>query len=155
MEQLNLSFWLGLAAAVPLSILGNLLTPKAQQWAAKQNSKKAAKRISELRSELAAVERLVNEPAQLQTFLLESVLLITLMTSSFGMISGTFFVLENISPISSRALSSMGQLVAIVGAVAVFKECLETLRRSQRAKQFSVYKEKVALEVAELEKAGA
>jgi len=88
MESINTSFWIGISAAIPLSVVANLVTPRSQQWLARRNASRAARRSNELREELESIEKLTSEPGRLQIFLLESVLLITLLTSVIGVLSG-------------------------------------------------------------------
>ena len=149
MESLNTSFWLGISAAIPLSIAANLLTPKIQQKLARRNAVLAAERSSELREELASIERLTSEPGRLQTFLLESVLLITLLTSGFGVFSGSLFAMSSFFG-ASVLFTSLGQLVAIIGGVMVMKECLTALRKSQNARNIEKFREKVESQLKEL-----
>lgn len=150
MESLNTSFWLGISAAIPLSIAANLLTPRIQQWLAKRSATRATERSRALQDELESIEKLVTEPGRLQTFLLESVLLITLLTSGFGVFSGFFFAMSYVLG-ASELFASMGQLVAIVGGVLVMKECLAALRKSQNARNPEKFRAKVSEQLKELE----
>ena len=150
MENLNTSFWIGISAAIPLSIAANLLTPWIQQLLAKRSATRAAERSKQLREELESIEKLTVEPGRLQTFLLESVLLITLLTSAFGVFAGFFFAMANVFG-ASEIFASMGQLVAIVGGVLVMKECLSALRKSQNARNSEKFRERVQAQLKELE----
>ena len=149
MDSLNTSFWLGLAAAIPLSILANLLTPRIQRALARRSEARAARRAAQIQAELEEIERLTKEPGRLQTFLLESVLLITLLTSAVGVLAGVFFTLSNLLGISGL-FASMGQLVAVAGGVMVMKECIEVLRKSRRARDAEKFKTEVQAELREL-----
>jgi len=147
MEQLDLSFWLGLAAAIPLSIAANLLTPRLQQWAARRNSVKAASHTKALQKELKTIEELAVSRLNLHTFLLESVLLITLLSSMFGVLSGILFTLSRFLPL----LASAGQLVAVIGGIFIMRECMDAIRKSRGARNFKKYSADVAEQLAELE----
>lgn len=150
MSSLDASFWIGISAAIPLSIAANLFTPQIQQWLARRNATRAAKQAQALREELESIERLVSEPARLQTFLLESVLLITLLTTLFGVLSGACFVLSEVFG-APRLFASVGQLIALFGGVAVTRECVQVLRKSQRARDPDRYRSKVEAQLKELE----
>lgn len=150
MDQLNSSFWLGLAAGIPLSILANLLTPRAQQWLARRSSSKAANRVSILKAEIENLERLVSEPGRLQTYLLESVLGITLLISMFAVLAGTAFAIGSLFPGFARLLP-LGQLLVVCGAIVVSKECIEALRKSSRARNIEEYRAKVKSQLSELD----
>ena len=151
MDQFNVSFWLGLSAAVPLSILGNLLTPRVQQWIARRSTVKAERQIALLQDQLAELERLMSEPGRLHTFLLESILSITLFTSMFGVLSGLFFALSSLLPGAGRMFLPMGQLLAVLGGTIVAKECFSTLRKSVEARSIEKFKLKVNAQIAELQ----
>ncbi len=150
MDSFDASFWIGISAAIPLSIAANLLTPRIQQWLARRSATRAAAQARELREELESVERLVSEPGRLQTFLLESVLLITLLTSAVGVMSGAFFVLSGFFG-ASKWFASVGQLIAVFGGVMVTRECVQVLRRSQRARDPAGYRSKVEAQLKEIE----
>lgn len=149
MESLDTSFWIGLAAAVPLSVLANLFTPKIQQALARKSKARAFRRSAQIKAELEEIERLTSEPGRLQTFLLESVLLITLLTSAVGVISGLFFAFANMYG-ASPYLTALGQFVAVGGGVGIMRECLDVLRKSRRARDTEKYKVKVQKELSEL-----
>lgn len=149
MESLNTSFWLGIAAAIPLSILSNLLTPRIQQTLARRSEARATRRSAQIKAELDEIERLTSEPGRLQTYLLESVLLITLLTSGVGVVAGIFFALSNML-FASQLFASIGQLVAVAGGVAVMKECIDVLRISRRARNAEKYRAEVQTELDEL-----
>lgn len=153
MESLNTSFWFGLAAAIPLSIMANLLTPRIQRVLARRSDARAARRSEQIQSELDEIERLTREPGRLQTFLLESVLLITLLTSAIGVLAGVFFAFSNMLG-ASRLFASIGQLVAVGGGVVVMKECIEVLRKSRRARDAEKFKAEVNAELRELKPKG-
>ncbi len=57
----EINWVLSLAAAIPLSIVANLLTPKLQNWLAKRSTEKAAKRLADLESELDRITSFKNE----------------------------------------------------------------------------------------------
>ena len=151
MDQLNFSFWLGLAAAIPLSVLANLFTPRVQQWVGRRNSVKAERQIALLRGQLDELERLTSEPGRLQTFLLENILAITLFTSMFGVLSGLFFTFANLLPGGGRLFLPLGQLLAVGGGSVVAKECFSTLRKSSQARNIEKFKAKVSTQIAELQ----
>lgn len=150
MEQLNLSFWLGIAAAIPLSIFANLITPRLQQWAATRSAAKSSERSRLLQEELRSVEELTEDRLRLHTFLLESVLLITLLTSMFGVIAGALFALASFFPVTAHFFASLGQLIAVGGGVAVMRECIDVLRKSRRARNIERYRSQVAIQLEEL-----
>ncbi len=150
MEQFGLSFWIGLALAIPLSVVGNLLTPRFQQWVAKRDTVKAEQQISSLRTQLEELERITSEPGRLQTYLLESVLAITLLTSSFGAVSGLFFMMGALLPEAARLLLPIGQIFAVAGGTLVAKECISTLQKSRHARNIEKFKAEVSEKISGL-----
>jgi H+/gluconate symporter-like permease len=149
MENINYTFWLGLALAIPLSIIANIFTPKLQQSFAKHSQSKAKKRIAYLQEIIEEHKDLGSSPEKLHTFLLESILLITLLTSVFAAISGSIFALSSIIP-DNRIISLLGQLVSAFGAATISKECFSTLIKSKRAKRFTQYQEEIEKEISQL-----
>ncbi len=106
MGDLNSGFWLGLAAAIPLSIVANLLTPKIQQWLSERSEKKSAKRVAELRVEYERIENLTKNPIVLHTYLLQQILFIVFFTSFAIAISGIFFFIG--SALADGLFASIG-----------------------------------------------
>lgn len=148
MESLNISFWLGIAAAIPLSVFSNLLTPIIQRTLAKRSRTRATRRSEQIRAELEEIERITSEPGRIQIFLLESVLLITLLTSGFGVISGVLFTFSRM--FLSSIFAPAGQLVAVIGGIIIMKECIDVLRKSRRARNVENYKSQVLVELSQL-----
>ena len=150
MEHLNLSFWLGLALAVPLSVVGNLLTPAiAQRWA-KRSSESASRRLALLKQELQEAEALAAEPNKHQIFLLESVLSVSFIASFVGVFSGVLFALDSIGGNAFRLFSLLGQFVAVFGGVLVVKEVFVALRKSSRVRRIEQFRREVAARSGEL-----
>ncbi len=141
MEDLNSSFWLGLAAAIPLSIVANLLTPKIQQWLSKRSESKYAKRVAELRSEYERVEKLTKNPDALHTYLLQQILFIAFFTSSVIAITGV---------LSFAMATSLGKLIEISGAISIARFCIEAIRDANRVRKFDRYKERIESEIGKI-----
>lgn len=150
MEELNLSFWLGLAAAIPLSIGANLVTPRIQRLLAKRDEKKSEKRRAELRAEFERVKGLTESRDLLHTHLLQNILVITFITSFFGAIAAALFALGNFFP-NVRSLFQLGQVTAVVGGVSVARICLDAIRDTNRVREFDRYKAKIESEIGKIE----
>lgn len=149
MENADYTFWLGLALAIPLAVVANIFTPKIQQWLASFSQSRAQKRIAYLSSVLEEYKELGSSPEKHHTFLLESILLITLLTSFFAVISGLLFAFSSFH--SERVIVFfMAQLVSALGAATICKECFSTIIKSKRAKQISKYQEEIEKELEEL-----
>ncbi|MRR50335.1 MAG: hypothetical protein EG825_05385 [Rhodocyclaceae bacterium] len=145
METLDINFWYGLAAAIPLSVVANLLTTRIQNVLARRDEKKSAKRREELLLQYARVLKLTKSPAELQIHLLHNILVITLVTSFFGVISGLLFALRSFFPNASQFLQ-LGQVMSIVGGIAVITICMDAIRDTNRVRKFDLYKASVEAE---------
>lgn len=143
-------FWLGLAASVPLSILGNLLTPNFQNFLAKRSSEKSKKRVKELQKEFERIKNMAENPEKLHTYLLMSILLVTFATASLGAISGALFLFSSLLK-SPRFLYSAGQLIAISGATVIAKICFDSIRDANRARNLEKYKERLEADIGTLD----
>ncbi len=138
MENLNSTFWLGLAAAIPFSIVANLLTPKIQQWLSRRSETKFAKRVAELRLEYERVVNLTKSVDILHTYLLQQIL--------FVVLSAAFVIAI------SRVFSFIGaaEIFEIGGAVAVAKICIDAIRDVNRVREFDRYKERIESEIGKI-----
>lgn len=150
MEELNVSFWLGLAAAIPLSIGANLATPWIQRLLAKRDETKSEKRRAELRAEYERIKGLTERADKLHTHLLQNILFITLITSFFGAIAAALFALGNFFP-NVRSLFQLGQVIAVGGGVSVAQICLDAIRDTNRVREFALYKAKIESEIGKIE----
>lgn len=150
MEELNSSFWLGLAAAIPLSIIANLVTPRIQNLLSKRSEAKSAKRIAELRAEYERVLALTKNADELHTHLLQNILFITFFTAFFGAISGALFAVGSFLP-NSPQLFQLGQLIAVAGAVGVARICIDAIRDTNRVRKFDSYKARIESEIGKIE----
>lgn len=150
MDQLNFSFWLGLALAIPISIFSNLITPSASQWWAKKSKSRSALQAKALIRDLRDVEHIAAEPGRHQIFLLESVLFVTLLTSFVGIFVGGLFALSTLVFGGSKAFALAAQFFPIVGGVLVIREILDTLRKSKQVKNVDAYRKEVAAKLQEL-----
>ena len=107
-----------------------------------------------LKRELLKIEQIAKEPGQHQVFLLEAVLLITLLTSAFGVMTGIYLALSNLAFSASKGLAVGAQFASIFGGVMIAREVIDTLRRSKQIKNIDKYREEVATKLKELGDAG-
>lgn len=142
MENLNSTFWLGLAAAIPFSIVANLITPKIQQWLSKGNETKFAKRVAERKAEYEHIVKLTKNPVALHTHLLQQILSIAFFTS---------FIIAISSVISIIGLDPIGKLFEIGGAISIAKICINSIRDANRVREFDRYKAQIESEIGKIE----
>lgn len=150
MPQLDLSFWLGLVLAIPLSILGNMLTPRAQQYFAKRTEQQTIERLHSIRTELEDLEALAKDPASTQFEMIRSVLFITFLGAFFGVISGTTAMLADILPLG-KFFAYSSRITAILGGVMVMKEAFEALIKARNVKFLDKHREVLNKRIRELE----
>lgn len=143
---LSPGLWIGLAFAVPFSVLANVLTPWFEKQRAKRSSTRATRRAKGLRAELQELSELAGDPARHQVYLLENILAITLLTSALGVVVGAAFIGAQFEA-SFGVFTFASRLLIVLGAAVVAKECVVVLRKSSRIRNFEKYREKVLAEL--------
>jgi hypothetical protein len=138
--------WIGLAFAVPFSVLANVLTPWFEKQRAKRSSTRAIKRADGLRAELQELSELAGNPARHQVYLLENILGITLLTSVLGVFAGLALIGAQFEA-SVGAFTFASRFLMVMGAAVIAKECAVVLRKSSRIRNFEKYREKVLAEL--------
>jgi hypothetical protein len=147
---MNFGFWLGLLLAVPLSIVANLTTPFVLQWLAKRGEASAERRRFALSEELSSLEKLASTPGRLQIFLLESILLITLVTCAFVVLGAVLFTVGSVIPRIVSYMALAGQLLVLFASVSVTTLCATVLSTSIRARNIEEYKLRVKVQLDDL-----
>jgi len=133
MEGMNGTFWIGLALAIPLAIIGNLLTPWVQSWVARRSEAAAAKRERITAAQRARIEHYVAQPERLYIYLLSVLLATTLLTSLCGILAGAFFIAGTFEQNNSLFYGG-GQAIVIAGGVGVATLCVDAMRVISRVR---------------------
>ncbi|XXQ53561.1 hypothetical protein ACA040_002232 [Xenophilus aerolatus] len=139
----------GLLFSIPLAIIGNFATVWVQRFLTRRSEKRTRQRIAQLREEYAEIAGLSADANKHQIFLLESVLLITLLTTFVAVAATLSFVIHQLT--GARTAMLVGWMILLGGGIAVTKECLEVLRKSTRVRRFDNYAERVHAEISTLE----
>jgi di/tricarboxylate transporter len=126
MFEFDSKFWVGLALAVPLSIVANLLTLKVQNIISGFSSNYDKKRKLELTLETETIEKFIKKPHELYIFLLSTLLGATLLSSVIGVFSCMFFLTASLTPSSYN--NSIGLFFIIFGGLLVAKICLDAIK---------------------------
>ena len=121
----NTAFWIGLAMAIPLSIIGNILTPKFQAWLATRSESSARKRVALNQREQERIAGYLEKPQRLYVHLLGAIVSATFLGSAIGVFSGVFFLAGSF--IDNRMMYAAGQLFAIFGGLLVAKICYDAI----------------------------
>jgi hypothetical protein len=130
-------FWLGLAFAIPLSILANLFTPKIQDWFSKRSAASAARRDAVRAREEARVAEYIKHPTRLNTFLLSTLVVATMLGAGIGAFTALLYMMGSIT--DGRFGSVLAQGLSIFGGLLITGTCLQAakiavkVRESQRA----------------------
>lgn len=127
MESIQ-QFWIGLACAIPLSIAANLFTPKVQDWLSRRSRNAAQKRQLAHEEEFARIKRYANDPTLLNTFLLTTVLVTTMLGSGIGVFVALVYILDSFAGISIGTF--IAQSLSVLGGVIVTKLCMDGLNVS-------------------------
>ena len=129
----TLQFWIGLACAIPLSIVGNVLTPAIQKWLAARFSAYAEKRKAVQRKEQERVAEFVGNPQKFNTYLLVTLIVATMLGAAIGVFSGLLFMLGSFSDRSF--VSILAQAMTVFGGLLVTKICLDAANMSARVRE--------------------
>ena len=132
MENLNSAFWIGLAFAIPLSIIGNLLTPKIQNLLATRSESAAKKRAVITLLEQERINRFIKKPQYLYIYLLGAIVSATFLGSVVGVFSGLFFLASSFS--DRPIMYASGQFFAIFGGLLVAKICFDAINTIGKVK---------------------
>lgn len=136
------SFWIGLLIAIPLSILANILTPRAQKWLDRRSETKQSKRAGTLRSEHAQVAALVEDQRKLHTYLLMVVVRATYIGSLVGIITGLIWAVNSFISYN-EFISGAAQILAVFGAIMIVRVCGEGMQVALKVQNYPSYKERV------------
>jgi len=130
---------ISLLAAIPLSILANLLTPAVGNWWARRSTSKIAHRKDTLQLELTIIEGLQSSPAALAAEG-QTALFTTLMWLGLGLaVSGAFSILDFVAgPIASYFFLS------------AYLRASRHLRLLERCKNFDEYKSQITTQIQAL-----
>lgn len=130
---------ISLIASIPLSILGNILTPTFQSWRARKSTERTQKRIDQLNAELEQVKHL-NSDYQALSMQMYSALFKVLIFLGFGLALSSFPIIDLITQPVAALLFAM----AVLSASKQYK----LLRRSQN---YAEYEQSIKVQIAELE----
>jgi hypothetical protein len=141
MNEIN---WLvSLFVAIPLSIAGNLLTPLFQNWRAQRSQGAARRRLEVVAKELEQATTFAADRAQLNTYLIVS-LLIVIVLFSFPNVFGGFFAMLYLIPFPNEG--AVARIVAAgTGLVTALLNLMAIMRATQaitvyhRVRDFSKY----------------
>ena len=139
---MDTSFWIGLVLAVPLAVVGNLLTPRAQKWLSRRSTVRLDKRRQVLRKEFERVQLLAADSAKFNAYLLTVVVAATFVGSVVAVCSGAIAAIAYVSN-SDRLLFAFSQFTAIFGGIFIASICQEAIRTSARVRDFADYKSSI------------
>jgi hypothetical protein len=141
MNEIN---WLiTLLAAIPLSVVANLFTPRIQNWLAHKSRGAAGKRLIVVEREFEQARQFASDKVQLNTYLLVSVLGVIILFSLPNVVNGivtpiwTFSSLLDTSV--SRALTIFsGMFSALLNLMAITR-AIDAITVFQRVRDFQSY----------------
>ncbi len=148
MQSLDASFWIGLALAIPLSIIGNLVTPWLQQILSRQSERRAKAHVQEMLSELSELEELANNPSILMLDLLREVLFIILITTASAVIFGTMAWLNSLFP--TNKWLSVSPLTLIFVGVMITKYSFDATIKARNVRHLDKHRELIKRRLKEL-----
>lgn len=129
----NLQFWIGLGLALPLSIAANIATPLLQRWLASKFSAYAEKRKVEQAKEAVRVTEFLNNPQKLNTFLLLTLIVATMLGAAIGVFTGFLFMLGNFT--ENSFATAAAQFMTIFGGLLITKICLDAAKTAAKVRE--------------------
>ena len=127
-------FWLGLVAAVPLSIVANLITPYIQRWLESKSEQAASKKTLRTRAEYEQISVYRNNPTEFTQYLIFVAVQIAALSAAIGVIFGLLdFIGFTFSMLGQRGteffqrewiyaiLSAVFPLFSIFGSLLIFQ----------------------------------
>lgn len=126
-------FWLGLAFAIPLSIIANLFTPKIQDWLSRRSSVAAKKRQVVRAKEQSRIDEYLKDPARLNTFLLTTLLVATMFGSVIGAFTALLYVMGTVA--DGRFGSILAQGMSVFAGLFITKICFDAVNISIKVRQ--------------------
>ena len=126
-------FWLGLAFAVPLSIVANLFTPKIQEWLSRRSAAAAARQAAVNSREQARVAAYVQDPKRLIVFQLTAVLLATMVGACIGAFTALLYFTSAIA--DARFGPLLAPSLPVIGSLMVAGICYEAVKISIKVRE--------------------
>ena len=126
-------FWLGLAFAIPLSIVANLFTPKIQDWFSRRSAASAARREVARSKEQARIAEYVRDPAKLNSFLLTTLVVATMLGAGIGAFTALLYMMGTIA--EGRFGAMLAQGLSIFGGLLITGVCLEAAKISIKVRE--------------------
>lgn len=132
----DINWALSLLAAIPLSIVANMITPKVQNWFGRRSGDKARKRIDELEHELDNIEKFIENKENFYLYLVRQGFIILMLLGIGNLVS-------SIIPIISGVFGSIFYLIAI-------NKGLKSAQLIENVTNFDSYKDKINAQIIEM-----
>jgi hypothetical protein len=129
----NGQFWLGLAFAIPLSIVANLFTPKIQDWLSKRSKAATERREAVRAKEQDRIDFYAKNPVQLNSFLLTILIVATMFGAGIGVFTAILYMTGAIT--EGRFGSMLAQALSVFGGLAIAKVCYDAANLSIKVKE--------------------
>ena len=128
-----MQFWIGLAFAIPLSILSNLATPKIQEFLAHRFQAAARRRDEQRTKDAQRILEYINEPTKLNTYLLVSLVVATLLGAMIGVFTALLFMLGTFS--RNEFSTIVAQTISVFSGLVITKICLDAARTAVKVRE--------------------
>jgi hypothetical protein len=126
-------FWLGLAFAIPLSIVANLFTPRIQDWFSKRSAASAARREATLSREQARIDEYSRNPTRFNSFLLTTLVVATMLGAGIGAFTALLYMMGTIA--NGRVGAMLAQALSIFGGLLITGICLQAAKISIKVRE--------------------
>ena len=149
---MDIWFWLGLALAIPLSILANIYTPRVQSYLDERRERISSKRFEKVKKEFEEIKYYFENKSELRNEMLAVMIRTTYILSLVGIISGLAnipsFQIDYDKQLLYTLFAVLPLFISIIGALVIVKICSDAMKLYSKVKGFK----KLEVEYVELEK---
>jgi hypothetical protein len=149
MQPIDASFWIGLALAVPLSILGNLATPWFQQLLSRRSEQQAKLQAEKLLHELSDLEELSANPMLLLLDLTRTILILIFLVSGFAALFVSMEWAASAFP-TARVFLAVSPSMLIGGGIMIAKFALDAAIQARNVRHLEKHRKVISARLTAL-----
>jgi hypothetical protein len=146
-----LTFIIGLALAIPLSIAANIFTPRAQEWLSKRSSKRLVSRTRSLVRDYETTKSYVENPVKFQAFVSSRVVTLCGRIFFLAVFLVTFTLIQSYGGSSSgwglegkiaSYITSALMILLVILTNLINRDMQKTIERVRNFEEYTQYYEK-------------
>jgi hypothetical protein len=137
-------FLLGLLFSIPLGIVAILLSNPVQRWLETRSVNLSVRRKRQVEADYKLVKRYHDDPSQFHSYLLNIILLLTLVSAITGLVSGLVISFGYFAFYVGPVVFAAGQILSVVGTFVVVILAYRALQIVARVQKFEEFEAKTA-----------